>query len=90
MFEKIKLQKKIKLLKRDIANGNLQAMYDLAMIYLDGTVIKKDEQQAIELLQNAANQGHLQSKTYLVSKKISSSFVIGAKAISDIQSIFNK
>ncbi len=90
MFEKCKLKKKIKMLKKEISSGNLQSMYDLAMIYLDGSIIRKEEQKAIELLQSAANQGHLQSKTFLVSKKISSSFVIGAKAISEIQSIFNK
>ena len=59
MFEKYKLNKKIKFLKKEVAVGNLQAMYDLAMIYLDGTIIKKDEKQAIELLQTAANQGHM-------------------------------
>lgn len=90
MFEKCKLKKKIRLLNKDISNGDLQAMYDLAMIYLEGTVIKKDEQKAVQLLQTAANHGHLQSKTFLVSKKIGESVVIGAKAISDIQFIINK
>ena len=90
MFEKHKLKKKIKQLNKQIEMGDLQAMYDLAMIYLDGTIIKKNEKQAYSLLQQAADAGHIQSKTYLVSKKVSDSVVIGAKAFSDIQSIFKK
>lgn len=42
MFEKYKLKKRIKQLNSKIALGDLQAMYDLAMIYLDGSSIKKD------------------------------------------------
>lgn len=90
MFEKYKLKKEIKQLNRQIAMGDAQAMYDLAMIYLDGSVIKKDERQAYSLLQQASNIGHIQAKTYLVSKKVSDSVVIGAKAFSDIQSLFKK
>ncbi|MDE6104815.1 MAG: SEL1-like repeat protein [Clostridia bacterium] len=90
MFEKRKLKKRIKQLNKEIENGNLQSMYDLAMIYLDGTIIKKDEKAAVSLLQTAADAGHIQSKTYLISKKLSDSAVIGAKAISDIQSLFKK
>ncbi len=90
MFEKHKLKKKIKQLNNQIEMGDLQAMYDLAMIYLDGTIINKNDKQAYSLLQQAADAGHIQSKTYLVSKKVSDSVVIGAKAISDIQSIFKK
>lgn len=90
MLEKYTLKKKIKQLKRQITSGDLQAMYDLAMIYLDGTILKKDEKQAYYLLQQSATAGHIQSKTYLISKKVSDSMVIGAKAFSDIQSIFKK
>ncbi len=90
MFEKHKLKKKIKQLNNQIEMGDLQAMYDLAMIYLDDTIINKNEKQAYSLLQQAADAGHIQSKTYLVSKKVNDSVVIGAKAISDIQSIFKK
>ena len=43
----MKLKKKIKLLEREVSMGDSQAMYELAMIYLDGTVIKKDEEKAI-------------------------------------------
>lgn len=90
MFEKRKLKKKIKLLNKEVANGNTQAMYDLAMIYLDGTIIAKDEITAYKLLQTAADKGHLQAKTYLISQKISQTAIIGAKAISDIKSLINK
>lgn len=90
MFEKHKLKKRIKLLNKQIAAGDLQAMYDLAMIYLDGTAIKKNSEKAYCLLQQAADAGHIQSKTYLISKKISDGALIGAKAISDIQSILKK
>ncbi len=90
MFEKMKLKKKIKLLEREVSMGDSQAMYELAMIYLDGTVIKKDEEKAIKLLKQAANEGNLQAKTYLVSNKIMNSAIIGAKAVSDIiQTIHN-
>lgn len=88
MFEKYKLKKKIKQLNKQVATGDSQAMYDLAMIYLDGTVLKKDSDQAYRLLQQAADAGHIQSKTYLISQKISKAVVVGAKAITDIQSIF--
>lgn len=50
MFEKIKLKNRIIQLKKLIAIGDLQAMYDLAIIYLDGAIIKKDEKQAYALL----------------------------------------
>lgn len=90
MFKKRKLKKKIKSLNKEIENGNIEAMYDLAMIYLDGTIIPKDEQKAIPLLQAAADKGHLQSKAYLVSQKISKGAVIGAKAISDLKNIIKK
>lgn len=88
MFEKYKLKRRIKQLNKQIKIGNTQAMYDLAMIYLDGTIIKKDEQQAYFLLQQASNNGHIQAKAFLVSKKISDSVAISARAFTDIQSIF--
>lgn len=90
MFEKLKLKKEIKRLKLLIENNDTQAMYDLAMIYLDGSVIKKDEKQALELLQKASNMGHLQSKTYLLSNKIKDTAVLGAKAVNDIANILKK
>ncbi|MCM1297188.1 MAG: SEL1-like repeat protein [Muribaculaceae bacterium] len=90
MFEKRKLKKQIKILKKEVAAGNLQAMYDLAMIYLDGTILKKDEEAAYSLLRQAADEGHIPAKTYLVSKKLSDGAAIGAQAISDLQAIFKK
>ena len=51
MFEKLRLKRKVKLLNKRIDNENSDdARYELAMIYLDGTIIKKDEKQAIKLL----------------------------------------
>lgn len=90
MFEKRKLKKQIKMLTKQVENGDLQAMYDLAMIYLDGTIIKKDYEKAMSLLKFAADQGHIQSKTYLMSSKLVNSATIGAKALSDIIDIFKK
>lgn len=89
MFEKYKINKRIKQLKKEISNGNAQAMYDLAMIFLNNDNVKRDEKYALELLHNAADNGHLQSKTYLLSMKIGKGAVIGAKAISEITSLFN-
>lgn len=87
MFEKIKIKKEIKKLNILVANGNTQAMYDLAMIYLDGTIIKKDAKKAHSLLVQASNNGHLQAKTYLLSNKIIDGAITGAKAINDIVNI---
>ena len=84
MFEKLKLKRKINILKKQIASGNLQSMYDLAMIYLDGTIIKKNEAEAQKLLQKAAENGHLPSKTYLLSNKIVNCINTGSTAISNI------
>ena len=51
MFEKLRLKRKIKLLNKRIDNENSDdARYELAMIYLDGTIIQKDEKQAVKLL----------------------------------------
>ncbi len=88
MFEKSKLKKQIKVLTNQVEKGDLQAMYDLAMIYLDGTIIKKDYDKAMSLLKIAADKGHFQSKTYLMSNKLLNSATVGAKALSDILDIF--
>lgn len=88
MFEKIKIKKTIKQLKKNVEYGDVQSMYDLAMIYLNNNAIKNDKNKAFELLQLAADKGHLQAKTYLLSNKLSKGAVIGAKAISDIANIF--
>ncbi len=84
MFEKSKLNKKIKALKKAVENGDTQAMYDLAMIYLDGTIVEKEPEKAFELLQQAADKGHLRAKAYLVSNKIFTGVSNGAKAITEI------
>lgn len=85
MFERLKLKRKIKLLNKriDIENSD-DARYELAMIYLDGTIIKKDEKQAIKLLQTASKNGHTKSKAYLVSNKALAVFNQGFDAINEI------
>lgn len=85
MFEKLRLKRKIKLLNKRIDNENSDdARYELAMIYLDGTIIKKDEKQAIKLLQTASKNGHAKSKAYLVSNKALTAFNQGLDAINTI------
>lgn len=54
------------------------------MIYLDGSIIKSDRNKAYALLRQAAEQGHIQSKTYLISDKLMSSAAVSAKAVGDI------
>lgn len=85
MFERLKLKRKIKLLNKriDIENSD-DARYELAMIYLDGTIIKKDEKQAIKLLQTASKNGHAKSKAYLISNKALAVFNQGFDAINEI------
>lgn len=90
MFEKSKLKKEIKRLEGEVESGNAQAMYDLAMIYLNNDLIERDEAKANELLNNAAARGHLQSKTYLITNKIAKTAAIGSNAVDKIIKIFNK
>ena len=89
MFEKFKLKRKIKSLEKSVAKGDDQAMYDLAMIYLDGTIIKKEEAKAIELLQQSANRGNIQAKTYLLTNKVTKGAKVVGKAIADLKKIKN-
>ncbi len=85
MFEKLKLKRKIKLLNKRIDNENSDdARYELAMIYLDGTIIKKDEKQAIQLLQTASRNGHPKAKAYLFSNKALTALNQGLDAINMI------
>lgn len=85
MFEKLRLKRKIKSLNKRIDNENSDdARYELAMIFLDGTIIKKDEKQAIKLLQTASKNGHAKSKAYLVSNKALTAFNQGIDAINTI------
>ena len=69
MFKKCRLKHKISKLKKEINLNNDDARYELAMIYLDGSIIKKDEKSALELLEAAAKNGHAKSKAYLLSNK---------------------
>ena len=87
MFEKLKLKLKIKKLEKQAKAGDDQAMYDLALIYLDGTIIKSNKQRANELMKHAAEKGNLQAKTYLISNKISKGADIVSKAVSDIKKL---
>ena len=59
-------------------------MYDFAMIYLDGSIIKSDRNKGYALLRQAAEQGYIQSKTYLISDKLMSGAAVSAKAVGDI------
>ncbi len=89
MFEKLKLKRKINSLKKQIAqNNDNDARYQLAMIYLDGSVLKRDEKQAFALLKTAADNGHLKSKAYLLSDKTASAFNIGVGALDNIINTF--
>ena len=82
MFKKFKLKRKIVRLKKKVEIYNDDdARYDLAMIYLDGTVLKKDEKQAKTLLEAASNNGHIKSKAFLTSQKALNVFNIGVDAI---------
>ncbi len=90
MFEKYKLKKKMKMLQKQVEVNDTQAMYDLAMIYLDGSVILKDKEKAHALLQKAASLGHLLSKTYLISNKVKDSISIGSQAIDEILKVISK
>ena len=54
------------------------------MIYLDGSIIKSDRNKAYASLRQAAEQGYIQSKTYLISDKLMSGAAVSAKAVGDI------
>lgn len=89
MFEKVKLNKRIRLLKKQIdKNNDNDARYQLAMIYLDGSVIKRDGKQAISLLKTAAENGHIKSKAYLLSDKTINAINVGISAVDSIINIF--
>lgn len=91
MFEKLKLKRKIKELEKQISiYDDNQARYDLAMIYLEGTIIKKDEKKAFQLLQTAANNGHIKAKAVLISNKALDIFNTGMDALNDISDILSK
>lgn len=89
MFEKLKLKRRISYLKKQIKNNDDDARYELAMIYLDGSIIKKDEKQALALLKTASNNGHLKSKAYLISNKAFDVINLGINAIDSIRQTLN-
>lgn len=49
---------KIALWRREAKAGDPDAQYNLAYIYENGLGVPKDEAKALELYQQAANQGH--------------------------------
>ena len=87
MFDKFKLKRKINKLKKEVNKENSQAMYDLAKIYLETSLIKTNKQEALDLMKKAAKLGNFQAKTYLATKKISDGIEIAVKAISDINKL---
>lgn len=89
MFEKFKLKRRIKSLEKSVADGDAQAMYDLAMIYLDGTIIKKNEVKANKLMNQSADRGNIQAKTYLLTNKVAKGASVVGKAIADLKKIKN-
>ncbi len=87
MFDKLKLKRKICKLKREVNNGNSQAMYDLAKIYLDTSLIATDKEEALVLMQKSASLGNIQAKAYITTNKISKGIDIAIKAINDIKKL---
>ena len=85
MFEKCKLKRQISRLKKEISvNNDDDARYELAMIYLDGSIIKKDERAALSLLETASRNGHAKSKAYLLSNKALKVFNTSIDALKSI------
>jgi TPR repeat protein len=52
-------------LQREAQEGDPDAQYNLAYIYENGIGVPKDESKALELYQQAANQGHPAAQTNL-------------------------
>jgi TPR repeat protein len=52
-------------LQREAQEGDPDAQYNLAYIYENGLGVPKDETKALELYQQAANQGHPAAQTNL-------------------------
>lgn len=91
MFEKFKLKRKISKLEKQVTlNNDDDARYELAMIYLDGSILKKDEKRASEHLKTAAQNGHLKAKAFLLSNKAVSAFNRGVDAIEEIINIIKE
>ena len=45
----------------DAQAGNSEAQYQLALLYLDGNGVKKNEKTAVEWLTKASDQGHVEA-----------------------------
>ena len=91
MFEKCKLKRKISKLKKQInLNNDDDARFELAMIFLDGSILKKDEKSALELLKTAAENGHLKAKAFLLSNKALLVFNRGVDALEEIKKIIKE
>ena len=56
---------KIARLQREAQQGSSDAQYELAYLYENGIGVAKDEAKALELYQQAADQGHPAAKTNL-------------------------
>ena len=56
---------------------------------IDGTIIKKDENKANKLMQESANRGNFEAKTYLLTNKVSKGAKIVGKAVSELKKIKN-
>ena len=56
---------KIARLQREAQQGSPDAQYELAYLYENGIGVAKDEAKALELYQQAADQGHPAAKTNL-------------------------
>ena len=87
MFKKLKLKKQMKTLQKEVDNGNAQAMFDLAIIYLESTLIKNNFQKGNQLMQQSANLGCISAKTYLTANKITKGVNVVTKAINEIKNI---
>jgi TPR repeat protein len=60
---------KIAQLLREAQEGNPDAQYELAYLYENGLGVPKDETKALELYQQAADQGHSAAQTNLDTMK---------------------
>jgi len=54
--------KAFKFLKKSTNQGNLDAQYKLAGMYLYGTGVKRDSKKGMDLYEDAAEKGHIQSQ----------------------------
>ena len=61
-----------------------------ALCFLKGTGTAKDEKKAFQLLQTAANNGHIKAKAVLISNKALDIFNTGMDALNDISDILSK